>query len=171
LFEPVPLTPVYRDFGLRVDMIGAEPGEAGVARLDEGKKVRFRIRVDRDAHVGIWSVAPDGTATQLFPSRYETDNEVKAGAPREVPGRGYDITAVVGDGVEEVWALASTKRWDWEATQEKEGYAVFRTREELAGRLRRIRGLKLTPTDAGPAAALSEDLLRYRVVGRPRPTS
>src|SRR5262249_54753685 len=67
--EGLPLDqPIRKDFGLTVQMLGGKPGPGGDPLLEEGQEVDLRIRVERDAYVGIWTIDARGTVTQLFPN-------------------------------------------------------------------------------------------------------
>jgi hypothetical protein len=163
------LEPTHRDFGLRVEMLDAAPGTEGSARhLVEGRHVRFRIGVERDAYVGIWDVGPGGTIVQLFPNKYEPDNLVPAGKPRDVPGISrYHIDAELSEGTNRVWIVASTRPWDALKGEEEGPYTIFKTPEQKQAwerRLREIRGLRVRPADVEEPAGVSEEMLHYQVV-------
>jgi tRNA A-37 threonylcarbamoyl transferase component Bud32 len=120
----------YRDFTLKVEMTGGSLDRAGVRILNEGEEVAFRIEVERDAYVGIWNVAPDGTIRQLFPNEDEPDNLFRADEPRMVPRADLVLTAVPAGGTEQVWVVASTRRWELPEGRRKGPYLIFETAEE-----------------------------------------
>jgi hypothetical protein len=160
------------DFGLKVEMDGAavDP-QSGQRLLKAGQKIRFRIEVDRDAHVGIWTIDPKGEVTQLFPNQYEPDALVKAGEPRTVPNENYTIDAEASQGVERILALGSSQPLSPLDGSQEGAFLVFkdakdkeRWQKQVLG-LRQERGLKIRPADQ-PATA--EQVLPYRVVPRPR---
>jgi hypothetical protein len=169
-FTPVEAT--HHDFSVHVEMLGARRDESGELRLVEGNRVRFQIKADRNAYVGIWNVPPEGPILQVFPNKWEPDNRVKAGQLREVPGmQKYTIDAELSRGVEQVWVVASTVAWDPIQGQQEGPYVVFKTPAEREGwknRLREIRGFRLRPTEKG-TPAVAEEILRYRVVAPARP--
>jgi serine/threonine protein kinase len=156
--------PVRHDFEVKVEIVGATPGENGEWRLFAGRPVQFAIEVDRDAYVGLWNIATDGTIMQMFPSRFEHDNFVKAGKRRVVPADNYLIDAVLSKDVERVWVMASTARWDVDQGEEQGPFALsLEQQQKLATTTREFR---LVPkTKDGPR--LSEAAMRYRVVPAP----
>lgn len=158
--------PARNDFNLKVEMLDADATDRTARRLTEGKLVRFKIEVERDAYVGLWNIAPDGTMMQLFPSSFEEDNLVQAGKPRVVPGAGYKIEAEVSTGMERVWVVASTKPWDPVAGERDGPFSLFKTPDQKDRLERNLRGLRLRPTNPKEAHQISESALRYMVVPR-----
>jgi predicted Ser/Thr protein kinase len=153
--------PSRHDFRVQVEMVGARPGNDGVLGLVAGQEVRFRVTVDRDAYVGLWTFDPQGKATQLFPNDAEPNALVKAGQPRTVPGKDYAIVAEIGSGVEQVRVVASSKPWDLRLGQRDGPFRLFHTRDDLA-QLEQQRGLVLKSK-----AAVAEESLKYRVAASP----
>jgi tRNA A-37 threonylcarbamoyl transferase component Bud32 len=158
---PVVAPPARHDFRVQVEMLGSRPGTDGVLRLVPGQEVRFRVTVDRDAYVGLWTFDPQGKATQLFPNDSEPDHLVRAGQPRTVPGKDYAIVAEAGAGVEQVRVLASSKPWDLRLGQVEGPFRLFRTKAEL-DELEQERGLVLKSK-----TAVAEESLKYRVAPSP----
>ncbi len=165
-----PAEATHHDFDLQVDLVGAKRDEVGDLRLVAGKKVQFRIAVDRKAYVGIWNVPPEGKGpiVQIFPNQYEHDNLVTPGKPRQIPASNYTITAELSSGAEEVWAVAANYPWDPIEGEIQGPYTVFKTpaqRQQWEKRLRQIRtrGFRLQATDK-EAPAVAEQVLHYRVV-------
>jgi hypothetical protein len=154
--EPPPAL-ARHDFRVQVEMLGSRPGPDGVLRLVAGQEVRFRVTVERDAYVGLWTFDPQGKATQLFPNDAEPDHLVKAGEPRVVPGKEYAIVAEAGSGVEQVRVVASSKPWDLRLGQHEGPFRLFKTGAELA-ELEQQRGLVLKSK-----TAVTEESLTYRV--------
>jgi eukaryotic-like serine/threonine-protein kinase len=154
----------YHDFALKVEMSGGSADRAGVRLLSEGEEVTFRIEVERDAYVGIWNVAPDGTIVQLFPNEEEPDHLFRAGQPRTVPRRDIALVAVPSGGKEQVWVVASTRRWELPEGRRKGPYLIFETAEEQ-GKWKQVmeRGFELRVR--GPMA-VAELVLSYRVSPR-----
>jgi tRNA A-37 threonylcarbamoyl transferase component Bud32 len=159
--EPAPVPalapPARHDFSVQVEMLGSRPGPDGILRLVAGQEVRFRVTVERDAYVGLWTFDPQGRATQLFPNDAEPDYLVRAGEPRTVPGKEYSIVAEVGKGVEQVRVVASSKPWDLHLGQHEGPFPMFRTGADLA-QLEEQRGLVLKSK-----TAVAEEALTYRV--------
>jgi serine/threonine protein kinase len=155
---------VRHDFEVTVEIPGATPGEHGEWHLFAERPVRFAIEVERDAYVGLWNIATDGTIMQIFPSRYEQDNFVKAGERRVVPGGDYRITAELSGDVERVWVMASTAPWDAEQGEKK---GPFILSVEQRNKLETVvRGFRLGTVTRG-GSAISEAAVRYRVVPAP----
>ena len=94
---------------LMVDMVGSRPGPDGLRLLYEGEQVAFRIAVERDAFVGVWTSNAGGSVVQLFPTPADTDHFVRAGQPRIVPGPNSHITATLGQGPEQVRIVAALR--------------------------------------------------------------
>ena len=154
----------YRDFALKVEMSGGSVDRAGVRLLSEGEEATFRIEVERDAYVGIWNVAPDGTVMQLFPNKYETDHLFQAGKPRTVPRRDIAMKAVLSGGKEQVWVVASTGRWELPEGRRKGPYLIFETAEEQRKWAQIVeRGFELRKRER---MAVAEFVLNYQVSPR-----
>lgn len=86
------------DFGLAFEVAvpGMKKQADGSLVFPKGAKIGFTVKADRDCHVSIWSLDADGTVTKLFPNKHETDDRVRAGVPRALPGN------------EEYWVEADT---------------------------------------------------------------
>jgi tRNA A-37 threonylcarbamoyl transferase component Bud32 len=153
--------PARHDFRVQVEMLDSRPGPDGVLRLVAGQEVRFRVMVERDAYVGLWTFDPQGKAVQLFPNDAEPDHLVKAGQPRTVPGKDYAIVAEAGSGVELVRVVASARPWDLRLGQQDGPFRLFKTGADLA-QLDQQRGLVLRSK-----TAVAEESLKYRVVPAP----
>jgi hypothetical protein len=155
---------LYRDFALKVEMNGGSVDRAGVRLLRAGQEVTFRIEVERDAYVGIWNVAPNGTIMQLFPNKYETDHLFQAGKPRTVPRRDIAMKAVLSSGKEQVWVVASTERWELAEGRRQGPYFIFETAEERR-KWEQImeRGFELRKREP---MAVAEFVLSYQVFPR-----
>jgi predicted Ser/Thr protein kinase len=153
--------PARHDFRVQVEMLDSRPGPDGVLRLVTGQEVRFRVTVERDAYVGLWTFDPQGKAVQLFPNEAEPDHLVKAGEPRTVPGKDYAIVAEAGSGIEQVRVVASARPWDVRLGQREGPFRLFKTGAELA-ELEQQRGLVLRSK-----TAVAEESLKYRVTGSP----
>jgi hypothetical protein len=159
---PLP-EPTRHDFGLKVEMLGARHGPGGILEVDEGQKVQFRIEVDRDAYVGLWTIDAEGTIVQLFPSRYERDHLVRARQQRIIPAGNYGIFAEIGKGSDQVRVVAASQFWDPIRGQENGPFWIFKTAEERANWDRCVRGLVLKPLGDQGKLAVAEDAIRYEV--------
>jgi serine/threonine protein kinase len=172
--EPRPSVPVprpdqlRRDFGLEVEMLGVQPGKDGVRLLREGQEVRFRIKVEREAYVAVWSINADGTIYQLFPNAWEREHRFKKGEERVVPSpeAGVSVEAEQSNlprAVDQVWVEASTEPWKWDAVGQKgDGpWLLFppgEVRQKWGKERVLLRNLKLKPH-----VALAEQVLKYHV--------
>jgi serine/threonine protein kinase len=160
------VAPSRHDFDVMVEMPGSMAGEDGERRLVAGRPVSFDVQVERDAYVGLWNIGTDGTITQLFPNKFEQNNLVRAGKKRVVPGGDYKIEAVLSEGLERVWIMASTTPWDVAQGEEEGPYTLFKSPEQQQELERKVRGFRLKPVSKdGPH--ISEAALRYQVVPAP----
>jgi hypothetical protein len=120
--------------------------------------VRFRIKVDRAAYVGVWTVEADGVY-QLFPNAQESIHLFQAGEERIVPRLGAE--AVPSRDIDRVLVEASTKPWNPVEGQRQGPFLLFQEDREREALAVELRGLRLnTP------AALSEKVLPYLVKPR-----
>jgi tRNA A-37 threonylcarbamoyl transferase component Bud32 len=159
---------VRSDFGLQVEMVATggggdvkhlEPDAAGVIRVEPGSKVRFRIKSEREAYVGVWTIEADGSKVQLFPNEKDPDYHFKAGEERVVPAQGAE--PIPSPNTDQVWIEAWTEPWDL-AKGEKEGpYELFKTQRDQE-KWEERRGLRLRQ-DKG-----AERVLSYRVGDKSR---
>ena len=76
-----------------------------------GERVRVFVRTNQDAYVTILNVDPAGETTVLFPNRYQSDNEVRAGRTVEIPtpGSGSQVVVRGAVGTELLKVIASTE--------------------------------------------------------------
>jgi hypothetical protein len=178
--EPVVAWPelpkdLRHDFGLTVQLVGGQEGPDGLRVFREEQPARFLIETQRDAYVGIWTIAPDGTVVQLFPNVFEPDHQVRAGQPRPVPGNErykIEATATPAGKAEVLRVVAATRRWE-PLTGEKPGGFLTLSLHSAADRQKfetHLRGFKVRPKAApGSTAAkdeVAEALLLYRVLPR-----
>jgi hypothetical protein len=150
------------DFGLEVEMIGGRPGKGGVRQLVPEEEVKFKIKVEKDAYVGIWSVNGDGTLSQLFPNENEKDHLVKAGQARLVPVT--EAVATPSTGTDHIWVQASTSPWNPDEGERVGPFLLFQTqrqRDQWARNRREMRDIRLRP-----AGTLSEAVLPFQVSPR-----
>jgi hypothetical protein len=149
--HPVELPKKLRkEFGLEVTMLGGQPGNQDTRLLTADDMVRFRIKVDTKAYVGVWTVEADGTISQLFPNTEETDSLFQPGKERIVPQIG--ARAVPSHGIDRVLVVASTTAWKMDDGQRLGPIRLFHPEQKT-------RGLRLS--------RLSEQVLKYVVKPRP----
>jgi hypothetical protein len=158
-FAAVVLIPetLRADFGMDVEMLGGRPGPDAVIRLTEGDAVKFRIKVERDTYVGIWTVEADGTVLQLFPNDRDRQHFFRAEQERVVP-EAATAQAVLSRGLDRIWIQASTEPWDPAEGQRAGPFMLFKTRREQEAVARRLRGIRLR-SEGG----LADRVLPYRV--------
>jgi serine/threonine protein kinase len=154
------------DFGLTVAMLDKQkrviqPGADGILQLRASQELQFRVKVDEDAYVGIWSVNSDGTVVQLFPNAEEKDHHFRKGEERLVPQTRDGAEAEQCEGETEfdwVWVQASTRPWDPDQGQRVGPFDLFKTDRERAGWARQRGAIRLR-SDVG----LAEAVLKFRV--------
>jgi eukaryotic-like serine/threonine-protein kinase len=156
------------DFGLEFAMRDAnaedkvfEPGPDGVLQLRAGQFLRFRVKVEKDAYVGIWTINSDGSVHQLFPNEKEKDHFFPKGVPWVVPET--EAVAVECEGetpYDWVWVQASTRPWDPDQGQRDGPFLLFKSDREL-GQWGEQRGEIRLRSDP-----LAEAVLKFRVVPR-----
>ncbi|MFO0945753.1 MAG: serine/threonine-protein kinase [Planctomycetota bacterium] len=150
------------DFKLNIQMVGSADGKGSSRVLEVGKPVKFDIQVAKDAYVGVWVVNADGSVMQLFPSEFETDNLVKAGEVRTVPGNAnYDILSTPSTGPEYVRVIASTTPWDPIEGTRNGPYVVFESAKQKSELQGHLRGMVLKPKD--DKTEVSEVVLPFQV--------
>ena len=155
--------PEHRDFGLKVEMIGSAAPQGGVYRLEEDQEVAFRIEVERDAYVGVWNIAPDGTIVQLFPNDTEKDHLFRAKQPRTVPNTKFVFAATLSSGTERVWIVASTRPWNALQAGRQGPFPIFKALQQRQYWAKK-RGFELRPAGSTRVPfKVSEELLTYRV--------
>jgi predicted Ser/Thr protein kinase len=165
--EPVmdhePAAPRRKDFGLKVDLIGAVKPLKGVLGLKVGQALHLRVETTRRAYVGVWAINHKGDITQIFPHDEEKDNFFEADTPRVVPGPMYEIEVLAGTGIEQLHVVAATKPWDQAKGQKDGPFAAFRDPAEREGWKRAIRGLRDLKVRPVATTQVSEQVLQYRV--------
>ncbi len=125
--------------------------------------------MSRDAYVGLWNIAPDGSIMQIFPNEFEADHLFKAGKARVVPGksrdgRSYEIEAVLTHKPERVWVMASSKPWDPVQSETAGPFTLFKTPEQQANLKSTLRGFRLKAGPRQDGLQVSEEVLLYQIV-------
>ena len=146
-----------QDFRLEVEVLGGKRGPDGAIQLTEGEAVKFRIKSEDDAYVGVWTVEADGTVLQLFPNDQDREHFFRAGEARVVPET-VVAEAVLSKGLDRVWVLAATAPWDPAVGQRQGPFRMFKTQQEQQAMVERVRGIRLRP-----AVRLADRVLEYRV--------
>jgi serine/threonine protein kinase len=147
------------DFGLGVEMVGGQPGPDGVIRLRDGDTVKFRVKVEQEAYVGIWTLEADGTIIQLFPNDKDQNHRFRAGEERLVPQRPV-VDTEPSRGLDRVWILASTAPWPSAEDLVRPEGAFLRLKNlaEQEAWAKRLRGFRLRRE-----VRLADKVLQYQV--------
>jgi hypothetical protein len=88
---------------------------AAVDRRDstyaKGDTVKIRVKTNEDAYVTVFNIGPAGKVTQLFPNKYQKENQIKANREVEVPSADSKTQIKVsGDlGAEVIKVIATDK--------------------------------------------------------------
>ena len=77
--------PSFKDFKLQVVTAGVSEVD-GVLHSHVGDKLSLTITSERNAHLRVWFLNPNGDIIQLFPNSVEKDDRVQAKVPRQLPG-------------------------------------------------------------------------------------
>jgi serine/threonine protein kinase len=165
--EAIDFEPKFQDFGLHVEMVGLKPSSSGIYKVTDGQELQYRIKTDKDAYVGLWSISPTGAIHQLFPNDEETDHLIRKDKPRLIPDPdkiGGIFAKAKSPGIDRVLVVGSTASWD-PAKAEKDGpFVVFKTKEHLKEWVvKREIIRKEREKQAANAPLVSEVLLRYQV--------
>jgi hypothetical protein len=143
--------PAVTPLTIVLDSPDARRSASGALVFPAGKRVRFRLRVSRDAYVGLWHVDEQGKILQLFPNRFQSEAFVRADRAAVIPDDDkYTITAVASTGPEKLVAFASTELWQPPAPRQHRGpadaYPTFETLAETDSLWSSIkRGLEFGP--------------------------
>jgi hypothetical protein len=155
---------------LQVNVEGGTPDAVGTRALLEGQKVVFQIHLDQDAYVGIWTIDPDETITQVFPNEFEPNHLLQGGTSQTVPGKdSYRIKATLSRGTEWVWVVASTEPWNEFKGRQHGPFLVFENAEERQDAKRQLRGLALELAAKPDRVLVAQKLFPYRVSPDPGP--
>jgi len=134
----------------------------------EGKKLGFKVSVDRDAYLWLFDVRPDGKTVMIFPNAYHKENFLEAGKVIRLPGEemGFEFVVEPPFGPEAVQAVATTSRVASEEVRTRGGLdpssnAANPFREVtvgtkgLAETIKEVhtRGVKVRPKETPPAWA------------------
>jgi hypothetical protein len=88
---------------------------AAVDRRDstyaKGDTVKIRVKTNEDAYITVFNIGPAGKVTQLFPNKYQKENQIRANREAEVPSAGSKTEIKVsGDlGAEVIKVIATDK--------------------------------------------------------------
>jgi hypothetical protein len=101
-----PASFVPQNFGIQIFPVGARRG------FEQGERVSFRVRSDRDCHIAVLCHQSDGSTVVLFPNRHNTETLIRANESIDIPGRGRDnfgieVVPPFGSDVVEVVACTS----------------------------------------------------------------
>jgi hypothetical protein len=155
------------DFNLQVDLGGATKSTGGTWLLKDKDPIKLTVRADRDVYLRIFTLSPDGTVIQLFPSKFEKDDLLRANVERQIPDPNldtYSMTTTVSTGDEHLFVVATSEPWKSEAKgEEQNGFQVYYREDQLTGFGDDLkRGILVRPKEEGPQ--VSEASFRYRVL-------
>jgi tRNA A-37 threonylcarbamoyl transferase component Bud32 len=99
-----------QEFAVSFELLGQDGNSPTEVKLVDGQRVVCRVTPDRDCYLGIWLLNERGKATQLFPNRHESDDRLRAGVARTIPGDlKYAEKAKLSQGAEYLYIVASTQ--------------------------------------------------------------
>jgi eukaryotic-like serine/threonine-protein kinase len=159
-----------QEFGFKVELNGGSLEPNGEYSVAAETKLSFTIQPDRDAYVGIWAIDADGTVTQIFPNKFQSDNLLRADKVHTIPGQSdpgqpaYKFETTVSKGLDHFWLVASTQHWK-ELEGERAGpFKVFHSPEQKEQWRRALRGVVVKPVNRSEEtdAAVSEEIFAYR---------
>jgi tRNA A-37 threonylcarbamoyl transferase component Bud32 len=102
--------PLSQEFAVDFQLLGQDGNSPTEVKLVDGQRVVCRVTPDRDCYLGIWHLDGRGKATQLFPNRYESDDRLRAGIARTIPGDlKYAAKAKLSQGAQYLYIVASTE--------------------------------------------------------------
>jgi hypothetical protein len=102
--------PLSQEFAVGFELLGQDGNSPTEVKLVDGQRVVCRVTPDRDCYLGIWHLDRRGKATLLFPNRYESDDRLRAGIARTIPGDlKYAAKAKLSEGDEYLYIVASTE--------------------------------------------------------------
>jgi hypothetical protein len=132
--------PLYRDFGLRLEVLNADKESISRARIARGEFDRSRpfylqVETDRDCYLTVFYALPDKGAgvrrgqscLLVFPNRVERDNWVPKSTPRILlnhPGLFLTPVASVTEPAY-LYALATETAWTPEPDGEQANFPTF----------------------------------------------
>ncbi len=101
--------PLAVEFAVDFELLGQDGNSPTEVKLVDGRRIVCRVTADRDCHLVIWHLDQRGKATQLFPTGGESDDRLRAGIARTIPGDGKPgYTAHLSEGAEYLYVVAST---------------------------------------------------------------
>lgn len=164
--------PLRNDFNLQVDLGTGMKNSEGTWLLRDKDPIKLTVRSDRDTHLRIFTMGPDGTVIQLFPNKFEKDDLIRANVERQIPDpelKSYPLTTTVSTGDEHLFIVGNTEAWKSEPVgEEQNGFQVYYSEDQLKRFGEDLkRGILLKPAADGPQ--VSEAKFRYRVFPRPNP--
>ena len=105
--------PLRHDFPLEFEINGHPVGEHGTVAMTVGDKAAFRIKAERECHVGIWYIDENGMITRLFPREDGLALLVSADDPQTVPGdEDPPIRVTAAQGTEYLHVVAFSVPWE-----------------------------------------------------------
>jgi tRNA A-37 threonylcarbamoyl transferase component Bud32 len=102
--------PLSQEFAVDFKLLGQDGNSPTEVKLADGQRIVCRVTPDRDCYLGIWLLDEQGKATPLFPNRYESDDRLRAGVARTIPGDlKYAAKAKLSARAEYLYVVATTQ--------------------------------------------------------------
>jgi hypothetical protein len=157
--------PARRDFRLEIEFVGANTGENMLPSLKEDAELSLVVSPEEDVYLSLWTLSPDGSATQLYPLAGKEPTLVKAGEKQSLPdGLVYKVN-FLGDAPERIWILASSHAWDVPSQAKANNVLLeYTSPGDADGWEKNIRGEILKSLKKESSARVCERILQYVVV-------
>ncbi|QJW97872.1 DUF4384 domain-containing protein [Frigoriglobus tundricola] len=160
--------PERSDFGLKVELSApaAKQDKDGVIHVSAGSPMTVHVKTDRDCRVSIWIIEANGHTTRVFPNDDDTDDRVRAGEERVVPGNDkYELvtTRTEGAGVDRLRVLATTGEPPAFPPGAKSGRFTEFAGPDAERLASAVRGAIIKKTGGGAPAPLAQAELRFHV--------
>lgn len=128
-----------------------------------GETIRFGLRVNRDAYVTLVNIGTSGDVTVIFPNRFHPDHLVRGGQDVMIPpaDSGFTLTVQPPAGLEQVRAIATEERVQFQARDFGSGGAMFRSLDRVQTR-NLVVGIKAERERIAPGK-WAEEVIRVEV--------
>jgi hypothetical protein len=128
-----------------------------------GDNIRFGLRVNRDAYVTLVNIGTSGDVTVIFPNRFHPDHFVRGGQDVLIPpaDSGFTLTVQPPAGLEQVRAIATEERVQFQASDFGSGGAMFRSLDRAQTR-NLVVGIKAERERIAPGK-WAEEVIRVEV--------
>jgi tRNA A-37 threonylcarbamoyl transferase component Bud32 len=166
--SPDLIAPIFdkNELDLKVKMNGMWKAPVGeVMQFKEGGiRPTFEITSDKKAYFAVWAVNEDNTVQQVFPNKYEWDNELEPNVTRTLgKGKGWDFNPTAAHGTEYIRIVASTKPIDVRSDGENDGAFWLYSKDKSKEFVSTLRGMGIRKT---PEQFTGEVLVPFHVSGK-----